>query len=82
MNVSAGTVARTVCLILALINQILVIFGKGTISFAEDNVYQVVSVIFTIVTAVFAWWKNNSFTKAAIKADEFLKEERVFEKEV
>ncbi len=76
MNVSAGTIGRTVCLCLALANQILVVFGKGTIDFVDEEVYQVVSTVFTIVTAIAAWWKNNSFTKAARIADAIMKEEK------
>ena len=26
----------------------------------------------TIVTAIIAWWKNNSFTQEAIEADKYL----------
>lgn len=76
MKVSAGTVARTICLLLALANQILVVAGRGTISFADNDVYQIVSTVFMVVTTVAAWWKNNSFTPAAIMADEIMKEEK------
>lgn len=76
MKISSGTIARTVCLLLALVNQILAIVGKNSISFAEDDVYQAVSTIFTVVTSVIAWWKNNSFTKAAIEADMLMKDEK------
>lgn len=73
-GVTAGTIARTVCLVLALVNQVLAIFGKGTIAVADDTVYQLVSAGFTIVTAVVAWWKNNSFTKPAQAADTAMKQ--------
>ncbi len=76
MKISAGTIGRTVCLALALINQFLILFGKGTIPFAEDDIYQFVSMLFTAVTTVVAWWKNNSFTKEAIEADMMLREEK------
>ena len=70
MKISAGTIARTLCLCLALINQLLAIFGKGNdLILAEDDIYQAVSIIFTLVTSVAAWWKNNSFTQAACMAD-------------
>ena len=29
-----------------------------------------------ILAAVWSWWKNNSFTKEAIKADEYLEDLR------
>ena len=77
MKISAGTIGRTVCLALALKNQILILFGKGTNPFAEDDIYQFVSMLFTAVATVVAWWKNNSFTKEAIEADMMLKEERI-----
>ena len=72
-NVSSDTLARTIVLAIALLNQILAVAGKGTLDIVETDVYQVVSLIFTLVTTVVAWWKNNSFTKHAIKADEMLK---------
>lgn len=73
-GVSAGTIARTVCLILALVNQVLVMFDMVPIDLAEDTVYEGVSIIFTVVTALVAWWKNNSFTTKAIEADKVLKQ--------
>lgn len=76
MKITAGTAARTICLVLALINQILIVFGKTAIPFADDDVYTVVSELFTIGAAVAAWWKNNSFTEAARTADELLKAEK------
>lgn len=71
-KVSPDTIARTIVLALALLNQILAIMGKGTIQIAENDVYQVVSLLFTIITSIVAWWWNNSFTKHAIRADKYL----------
>lgn len=76
MKISAGTAARTICLALALINQLLTVFGKKVIPFADDDIYTVVSVVFTIGASAAAWWKNNSFTEAARTADELLKIEK------
>lgn len=64
-NVSADTWARTICLALALINQILAVAGKGQIEFVENDIYQLVSIVATVATGIAAWWKNNSFTQAA-----------------
>ena len=71
-NISVGTIARTIVLALALINQTLVIAGKPIINIAEQDIYNVVSLIATIAASVWAWWKNNSFTKEAIEADEYM----------
>lgn len=72
-KITAGTVARTLCLALALINQVLAVLGYSVIDVSDDTVNTLISTGFTIVTAVAAWWKNNSFTKAAIEADGMLK---------
>lgn len=71
-KVAPDTIARTIILILALINQLLAVFGKGTIQIAENDIYQVVSLVWTIGSALVAWWYNNSFTKHAIRADDYL----------
>lgn len=72
-KIAPDTIARTIVLVLALINQLLAIFGKGTIEIAENDIYQVVSIVFTIVSSIAAWWYNNSFTNHAIRADEYMK---------
>lgn len=69
-DITSGTVARTIVLVLALANQALAIMGKGTIDIADDTVYQLCSLGATVITAIIAWWKNNSFTKAAIAGDD------------
>lgn len=72
-NVKVDTIIRTIVLIIALFNQGLAIFGKEAFPITEDQIYQVVTLIATIASAVWAWWKNNSFTANAIEADKFLK---------
>ena len=66
------TLIRTIVLLVALINQVLVITGHSIIPIGEDQLVEYVSLTFTIVTAIIAWWKNNSFTKEAIEADEYM----------
>ena len=68
----ADTIARTVILAVALINQVLAILGKNKLPFADEDIYQVVTLLFTIASSAWAWWKNNSITKNAVKADEYL----------
>lgn len=70
-NITAGTIARTIVLLLALTNQVLAMSGKQVLNIADDDIYQVVSIVFTIGASVIAWWKNNSFSQAAIKADKY-----------
>ncbi len=72
-HISADTVARTIVLALALFNQALAIAGKSTISFAENDIYQLVSLGWTVAASIAAWWKNNSFTCTACEADAWMK---------
>lgn len=74
MKISADTIARTIVLFIAILNQILAILGKNRLEIAESDIYQIVTLVFTIGSAIWAWWKNNSFTQSALKADEFMKE--------
>lgn len=80
-NVTTDTWARTIFLFVALLNQLLAIFGKGTLDFTEDEIYQAVSMIATFVSTILAWWKNNSFTQAAQVGDEMMKDIKTCEKE-
>lgn len=73
-NIKIDTVVRTIVLIVALANQALAIAGKEAIPVTEDQVYQIVSLIVTVAASLWAWWKNNSFTKNAIAADQYLEE--------
>ena len=47
-NVTTGTIARTIVLILALANQVLAMCGKQVLNIADDDIYQTVSLLFTI----------------------------------
>ena len=71
-KISAGTIARTACLMLALTNQVLSAMGKPVLPIESETVEQLVTAGFTTVAALIAWWKNNSFTTNALKADALL----------
>ena len=74
MQVKTSTIIRTLCLILALINQILSALGKPLLPIEDSQIETVVTETALVITALWSWWKNNSFTKNAIVADEYLKE--------
>lgn len=71
-NVSPGTVARTINLMLALVNQVLTMTGHSVINIENETVVVAVTSLWIISAASLAWWKNNSFTDAAIEADRYL----------
>ncbi len=80
--VKTGTIIRTIVLAIVLVNNILTMNGLNPLPFSEDELYEIVSGIATIAASIWAWWKNNSFTKAAIKADEEYDRIKAEEKEV
>ena len=71
-NISAGTIARTIILVMALLNQALSAAGKPMLPIEDAQIEALVTTLWTVVAAVIAWWKNNSFTQAAIKADSYM----------
>lgn len=75
-KVKPDTIIRTIILIIALTNQALAIMGKEAIPVTDDQVYQLVTLVITIIASLWTWWKNNSFTLPAIKADEYLEKLR------
>lgn len=68
-KISAGTIARTAVLALALINQLLSALGKPVLPIESGTLEQLISTGFTTVSALVNWWFNNSFTKEALAAD-------------
>ncbi|MEC1653462.1 phage holin [Bacillus haynesii] len=80
-NFDKGTVVRTVLLFIALVNQTLIMFGKAALPISEDQVntladslYVAGSTIFTIVTTLVAWFKNNYVTGKGKQQKEVLKQ--------
>ncbi len=76
VSIKTETIIRTVCLIIALINQALIAVGKQPIPIEDKEIYTLVSTVVTIILALRCWWKNNSFTIPAIKADQYMEDLR------
>ena len=73
-NITSGTIARTIILALALVNQLLSVTGHAVLPIEDAQVETLVSTIWTVVAACVAWWKNNSLSTAAIEADGIMKD--------
>ena len=73
-KVTKETITRTVINAVALLNILLVVFNKAPLDLDESLIYDLVSCIALAVANIQSWWKNNSFTPAAIKADEYMKQ--------
>lgn len=72
MEVNRLTIIRTILFFVALFNQALAAKGYSPLPFKEEEMTDIISVAFTVITGLWAWWKNNSFTKEAITADKDL----------
>lgn len=72
-KISVGTIARTAAMVVTIANTILTAAGKNPLPFSDTEVYAWISDIAAIVASLVVWWKNNSFTKSAIQADNVLK---------
>ena len=81
MKINKETIARTIVLAIALLNQILTMTGINPLPFSEEEVYIGITSALTVGASLWAWWKNNSFTEKAIKADEYLKELKAGDKD-
>ncbi len=82
MNISKSTIIRTVAVVIVAINIILERFGVDVIPTDESKIAMFVEVFLEVATIIVAWWKNNSFSPNAIKADKFLKQLKADEGEV
>ena len=71
-SIKPGTWIRTAALIIALANQACNQFGWTPLPVGDHAAYNDLSWLLTAVTGVAAWWKNNSFTDAAIEADGYM----------
>ena len=72
LRIKPETVARTFVLVLALINQCLSAAGKSPLPIDNETLEQLVTAGITTAAALWAWWKNNSFTQNALQADVYM----------
>ena len=63
---------RLAVLIILLINQTLLVLGWSPLPFSEEQIYEGVSSVALVVTAIYTWYKNNNVTKEAEKAQGYL----------
>ena len=75
-KVKKETLTRTIITAISMLNMILTMTGKNPLPFSEDELYIGLSAVAGFISTVWSWWKNNSFTPAAIKADKYLEELR------
>ena len=72
MKVSKSTIVRTIMMLLVIVNIILERMGYDIINVDENSILTLVELLIEIAIMIVGFWKNNSYSQNAIKADEFL----------
>ena len=72
-NISKGTIVRTIMLVIVIVNLVLKACGKPVIDVEEGTLFYWLETVLEIAVIITTFWKNNSFSQAAIKADNFMR---------
>ena len=64
-GITAETIAGILILLLALINATLQMFGINALPIENEEITNIVSTVFLIVTALWNTWKNRNITTAS-----------------
>lgn len=75
-----GTIIRTIVLIFAIVNQFLTLIGKNPIPYSSEEFENVIGFIADFIATMIVWWKNNSFTQAALHGDVRMREIKSWKK--
>lgn len=76
VKITKGTIIRTILTVIVLINLVLKAFGKSAITVDDGVVANVVETVIEIAAIAVGFWKNNSYSEKALKADKFLQDLR------
>ena len=60
-NNKISILVRTCVLFVALINQLLMVFGYSILPISEQQISELCTALFTTVAAIWAWWTDNKF---------------------
>lgn len=72
VKITKGTIIRTILTVIVLINLVLKAFGKSAITVDDGVIANVVETVIEIAAIAVGFWKNNSYSEKALKADKFL----------
>ena len=56
-----AVLVRTAVLFLALVNQLLLVFGYTMLPISEEQLNEFLTTLLTVVSALWAWWEDNRF---------------------
>ena len=73
MKITKGTITRSILLFIVVLNMLLKKMGLNPLNIDKGTTAYFVETLIELLVIVVSFWKNNSFSKNAIRADEFLK---------
>lgn len=76
MKIKSDTIIRSILTLIVIVNIILKSLGIPCINASEDTISMVLEAILEVIIIVAGFWNNNSFTRYARIADEYLDELR------
>lgn len=74
MKIKKSTIVRTIVLAVAIVNKFLTTKGMGFNLFMNEELAGLLADLFLSVISIITFWYNNSFTKNAIAADNYLED--------
>ena len=74
-NKTAGIV-RLVVLLILLINQTLISFGYNPLPFSDEQIYEAVSTVALVVSALYSTYRNTNLTTDAEEAQVVLERKK------
>lgn len=54
-----AVLVRTAVLFLALVNQLLMVFGYSILPITEEELTELLSALLTMLASLWAWWNDN-----------------------
>ena len=58
-------IVRLVVLVVFLANQTLVTLGYNPLPFSEEQIYEGLSSVALVLSAIYSWWRHNNITPEA-----------------
>lgn len=73
MKITKGTITRSILLFIVVLNMLLKKMGLNPFNIDKGTTAYFVETVLELLVIIVSFWKNNSFSKNAIRADEFLR---------
>lgn len=61
-------IIRLIVLVILLLNQTLITLGYNPLPFSEEQIYEGLSSVALVVSAIYSWYRNNNMTRKAEQA--------------